>query len=79
MNLNHNEYKIMNVYGAITIKICALLEFQPASVYTRTDVYEADVISASRAALASSGDVFVRHGRSKLYSRNQIRIVMEVK
>jgi len=63
MSLNHNEYNIMNVIRNCYDKNigCALFEFQLISVHSRTDVYEADEISASLAALTfSSGGVFLR-------------------
>jgi len=51
MSLNHNEYKIINVglirnYNEKNIG-CASLEFQLASVHSRRDVYDVDVISTS--------------------------------
>jgi len=45
MNQNHNEYKTMNVIRNYWNIGCALLECQLASIYTRTDVYEAVAIS----------------------------------
>jgi len=49
MNLNRNEYKVMNVIRNYNNKniCCALLEFQLASIHNRRDVYEVDVVSTS--------------------------------
>jgi len=49
MSLKYNEYKIMTVILNCNNKniSCVLLEFQLISIHKRTDVYKADVISAS--------------------------------
>jgi len=53
ISVNHNKYKIMNVTWKYNYKNigCFLLEFQQAMIYSRTNVYEADVISVSLASV----------------------------
>jgi len=56
-----------------------LSKFQLARINSRTDDYEADVISASKGSDYFTGvGVFLRQGRSKIYRRNQIQNKTEI-